>query len=74
MREHTGCRRRRGTGCAVEASGYALIGGRTVGLVGGVCDCSTDTDAEINIVLSKAVEAGADAAVKCEHWAKGGAS
>ena len=34
---------------------------------------STDTDAEIEMVRSKSMEAGAYAAVMCNHWAKGGA-
>lgn len=33
----------------------------------------TDTDAEIAIVKKAALEAGAVAAVECNHWAKGGA-
>ena len=32
-----------------------------------------DTDAEIDLVRQIAVEAGAEDAVPCEHWAKGGA-
>jgi formyltetrahydrofolate synthetase len=34
---------------------------------------ATDTDAEIEIVKKAALEAGALAAVECNHWAKGGA-
>nr|BAK01642.1 predicted protein [Hordeum vulgare subsp. vulgare] len=34
---------------------------------------TTDTDAEIELVKKKAIEAGADSAILCEHWAKGGA-
>ncbi|ETV93261.1 hypothetical protein H310_12696 [Aphanomyces invadans] len=34
---------------------------------------ATDTDREIQIVRSKAVEAGASAAIECNHWSKGGA-
>jgi methylenetetrahydrofolate dehydrogenase (NADP+) / methenyltetrahydrofolate cyclohydrolase / formyltetrahydrofolate synthetase len=34
---------------------------------------STDTDAEIEIVKAAALEAGAHAAVECNHWAIGGA-
>ncbi|KAJ3083515.1 tetrahydrofolate synthase, partial [Quaeritorhiza haematococci] len=33
---------------------------------------STDTDAEIEIVRKKSLEAGAFDAVACDHWAKGG--
>lgn len=34
---------------------------------------STDSDAEIELVKKKALEAGADSAILCDHWAKGGA-
>ncbi|KAG9404986.1 C-1-tetrahydrofolate synthase, cytoplasmic [Aphanomyces cochlioides] len=34
---------------------------------------ATDTDREIEIVRAKALEAGASAAIECNHWAKGGA-
>ncbi|KAJ3295134.1 tetrahydrofolate synthase [Borealophlyctis nickersoniae] len=34
---------------------------------------STDTEAELDIVRSKALDAGALGAVTCDHWAKGGA-
>ncbi|GMH41033.1 hypothetical protein BSKO_08943 [Bryopsis sp. KO-2023] len=32
----------------------------------------TDTDAELKVVLDSALEAGAEGAVVCEHWEKGG--
>jgi formyltetrahydrofolate synthetase len=32
-----------------------------------------DTDAELEVIREAAVSAGAEDAVKCEHWAKGGA-
>ncbi|MHB0877913.1 MAG: formate--tetrahydrofolate ligase [Anaerolineae bacterium] len=32
-----------------------------------------DTDAELEVIREAAVRAGAEDAVKCEHWAKGGA-
>ena len=33
---------------------------------------STDTDNELKIINDEAIKAGAQAAVVCEHWAKGG--
>jgi len=44
-----------------------------VPVVVGINVFSTDTDAEIELIQKKAVEAGAQAAVRCEHWARGGA-
>ncbi|KAK0555446.1 tetrahydrofolate synthase [Tilletia horrida] len=34
---------------------------------------SSDTQAELDLVVKKALEAGADAAVPADHWARGGA-
>jgi methylenetetrahydrofolate dehydrogenase (NADP+)/methenyltetrahydrofolate cyclohydrolase/formyltetrahydrofolate synthetase/formate--tetrahydrofolate ligase len=34
---------------------------------------ATDTDAELEAIRQAAIAAGAEDAVKCEHWAKGGA-
>ncbi|KAJ3402774.1 tetrahydrofolate synthase [Chytridiales sp. JEL 0842] len=34
---------------------------------------TSDTDAELEIIRKKAIEAGAEDAVPCDHWAKGGA-
>lgn len=34
---------------------------------------STDTEAEVNLIREEAIKAGAEDAVKCTHWAKGGA-
>jgi methylenetetrahydrofolate dehydrogenase (NADP+) / methenyltetrahydrofolate cyclohydrolase / formyltetrahydrofolate synthetase len=33
---------------------------------------STDTEAEVNLIRQRAMEAGAEDAVKCTHWAHGG--
>ena len=33
---------------------------------------ATDTDAELEVIREAAVRAGAEDAVKCEHWARGG--
>jgi methylenetetrahydrofolate dehydrogenase (NADP+)/methenyltetrahydrofolate cyclohydrolase/formyltetrahydrofolate synthetase len=33
---------------------------------------TTDTDAELEVIRKKAIEAGAEDAVPCEHWGKGG--
>ncbi|KAI8814643.1 formate--tetrahydrofolate ligase-domain-containing protein [Cladochytrium replicatum] len=42
-------------------------------VVVGVNRFSSDTDAELDLVRAAAVEAGASAAVVCDHWANGGA-
>jgi formyltetrahydrofolate synthetase len=33
---------------------------------------ATDTEAEINLIRQRALEAGAEGAIKCSHWAHGG--
>ena len=35
--------------------------------------CSSDTDAELELIRQEALAAGADAAVVSSHWAEGGA-
>lgn len=35
--------------------------------------CSSDTDAELELIRQEALNAGADAAVVSSHWAEGGA-
>jgi methylenetetrahydrofolate dehydrogenase (NADP+)/methenyltetrahydrofolate cyclohydrolase/formyltetrahydrofolate synthetase len=35
--------------------------------------CSSDTDAELELIRQEALAAGADAAVVSNHWAEGGA-
>ena len=44
-----------------------------VTVVVAVNEFATDTDAEIDLVKAKALEAGATAAVRAAHWARGGA-
>ena len=38
-----------------------------------LCACRTDTDAELDMICKLAKEAGAFDAVRCTHWAEGGA-
>jgi formyltetrahydrofolate synthetase len=44
-----------------------------VGVIVAINRFSTDTDAEIQTIKRKAIEAGADDAILCDHWARGGA-
>lgn len=44
-----------------------------IAVVVAVNNFSTDTEAEINLIREEAIKAGAEDAVKCTHWAKGGA-
>jgi len=43
-----------------------------VSVIVGINKFTTDSDKEISIVKEEAEKAGADAAVMCDHWAKGG--
>ena len=60
-------------GCANLAKQIANIKQYNVPVVVAINQFETDTDAEIKLIQSLALKAGADFAVPSNHWAKGGA-
>lgn len=42
-------------------------------LANNLVSCSSDTDAELELIRQEALTAGADAAIVSSHWAEGGA-
>jgi len=59
-------------GCENLAKNIQIVKTYDIPVVVAINRFSSDTDAEVELVLGKALEAGADAAVPAECWAKGG--
>ncbi|KAJ3249668.1 tetrahydrofolate synthase [Chytriomyces hyalinus] len=60
-------------GCANMMKHVANARKFGISVIVGINKFSSDTDAELQLVRQKALEAGAADAVICNHWAKGGA-
>ncbi len=60
-------------GCANLQANVAIARRFGIPVVVAVNRFTTDTDAEIELIRRMAMEAGAEDAVPCENWAKGGA-